>query len=191
MMGNEYYLQIFSMPNKIVALVGMPGTGKSVVSDFFEKKGFAKVYFGGVTIDELGKRGLEVNEANEKKVREELRKEHGMAAYAILNIPKIEAALLAGNVVADGLYSWSEYKVLKEKFGDALEVLAVVSSRAARHERLAARPVRPLTEEESTARDYAEIENLEKGGPIANADQYVVNDGTIEDLIVRLEEMYG
>lgn len=177
--------------NKIIALVGMPGTGKSVVSDFFEVRGFASVYFGGVTMDEIEKRGLELNEQNEKLVREQLRKELGMAAYAIKNIPKIEAALKHGHVIVDGLYSWSEYKVLKEKFGDSLEVLAVVSRRADRHARLAGRKVRPLTEEESTARDYAEIENLEKGGPIANADEYVVNDGTIKDLIGRLEKIYG
>ena len=29
-------------------------------------------------------------------------------------------------------------------------------------------------------RDFAEIENLEKGGPIAIADQIIVNDGSIE-----------
>lgn len=179
------------MNHKIIALVGMPGTGKSVVSDFFEVRGYASIYFGGVTMEEIERRDLELNEENEKLVRESLRKEHGMAAYAILNVPKIEAALKHGNVIVDGLYSWSEYKVLKEKFGDQLEVLAVVSPRAARHERLANRKHRPLTEEESTARDYAEIENLEKGGPIANADSYILNDGTIGDLVKSLEKMYG
>lgn len=179
------------MNHKIIALVGMPGTGKSVVSDFFEVRGYASIYFGGVTMEEIERRDLELNEENEKLVRESLRKEYGMAAYAILNIPKIEAALMHGNVIVDGLYSWSEYKVLKDKFADQLEVLAVVSPRAARHERLANRKHRPLTEEESNARDYAEIENLEKGGPIANADNYILNDSTIGDLVKNLEKIYG
>ena len=38
-----------------------------------------------------------------------LRKELGMAAYAILNRPRIDTALEKSNVVADGLYSWEEY----------------------------------------------------------------------------------
>jgi len=179
------------MEHKIIALVGMPGTGKSVVSDFFETRGFASIYFGGVTMDEIQKRGLELNEANEKKIREELRAEHGMAAYAILNLPKIEKAMEKGNVVVDGLYSWSEYKVLKEKFEDKLEVLAVISNRKDRYARLAKRKVRPLNEEECKSRDYGEIEKLEKGGPIAIADRYIINDGTIEELVERLEAIYG
>jgi len=177
--------------NKIIALVGMPGTGKSVVSDFFELQGYASIYFGGVTMDTMQDKGLEPNEENEKRVREELRKKHGMAAYAILNLPKIDEALKGGNVIVDGLYSWSEYKVLKERFGAQLVVLAIASPRADRYARLAKRKIRPLSEEQATSRDYAEIENLEKGGPIAIADLTIINDGTIKDLVNRLEEMFG
>lgn len=175
--------------NKIVALVGMPGTGKSVVTDYFEKKGYHKIYFGGVTVEEIKRRGLLLNEANEKMVREEFREKYGMQAYATLNLPKIKEALKNNNVIIDGLYSWSEYKVLEEKFGERINVLAVVSPRKARYERLAERPVRPLTYEETKSRDYSEIENLEKGGPIAIADYTVLNDGSIEDLLGKLEDM--
>lgn len=174
--------------NKIVALVGMPGTGKSVVTDYFEKKGYHKIYFGGVTVEEVKRRGIPLNEANEKMVREEFREKYGMQAYATLNLPKIEESLGGGNVIIDGLYSWSEYKVLSDKFGERMNVLAIVSPRKARYERLAKRPVRPLTYEETKSRDYSEIEKLEKGGPIAIADYTVLNDGTIEDLLKKMEE---
>lgn len=172
---------------RIVALVGMCGAGKSVISDYFRELGWNYVYFGGATMDELKRRGLEVNEANEKMVREELRRVHGMGAFAKLKLPEIEAGLAVGNVIADGLYSWTEYRVLKEKFGETLTLLAVYTSRPLRYQRLAARAVRPLTTEEAEARDYAEIENLEKGGPIAMADLTLFNDGTIEDLRAQLE----
>jgi hypothetical protein len=36
--------------------------------------------------------------------------------------------------------------------------------------------VRPLTAAEVDARDFFEIKNLDKGGPIAIADAHVVND---------------
>ena len=39
--------------NKIIAIVGMCGSGKSIASDYYEKKGFEKIYFGGVTLDKL------------------------------------------------------------------------------------------------------------------------------------------
>ncbi len=75
---------------------------------------------------------MEINEANERYMREKLRKEHGMAAYAILNLPPINKALLSTNVVVDGLYSWEEYLVLKEHYGAAMSLIAVWASPAVR-----------------------------------------------------------
>jgi len=176
------------MVNKVVALVGMCGAGKSVVTEWFKERGYSSVHFGDATMDELNVRGLPVNEQNEKTVREELRKKHGMAAFAIINLPKIEKALAVSPVILDGLYSWSEYKILKDKFADSLHVLAVFTPRALRYKRLAERDVRALTHEQSRGRDYAEIENIEKGGPIAIADHTVVNDGDHEHLFSQLKK---
>jgi hypothetical protein len=39
---------------------------------------------------------------------------------------------------------------------------------------------------EFQARDYSEIENIEKGGPIAMADYLVVNEGSLKDLHKKL-----
>jgi dephospho-CoA kinase len=52
---------------------------------------------------------------------------------------------------------------------------------------MANRPVRPLTSEQVDQRDWAEIENIEKGGPIAIADHYIINDGTVEKLHEQLD----
>jgi dephospho-CoA kinase len=178
------------MKRNIIATVGMCGSGKSVVAERLERLGFGKVYFGGLTIDEVRRRGLEVNETSERAVREELRRTHGMGAFALLSLPKIEALRKEGKrVLIDGLYSFSEYKILKEKYGGGLLVLAVFTPRALRYERLAARKERPLTAEEALSRDCAEIENIEKGGPIALADFTIVNDGTPDDLVRRLDEI--
>ena len=55
--------------NKIIAVVGMTGSGKSVACDFYENKGFKKVYFGGVTIDKIKEMNLPVNEENERIIK--------------------------------------------------------------------------------------------------------------------------
>lgn len=175
--------------NKVIALVGMCGAGKFIAADFYKELGYESVYFGGATMEELNRRGLDVNEVNEKFVREDLRKIHGMGAFAVLKMPEIMAALKKGNVIIDGLYSWSEYKVLKEKLGDSLVVLAIYTSRKLRYQRLAIRPIRPLTPEQAYGRDTAEIENIEKGGPIAIADYLLVDDGSIEDLKRHLGQL--
>ena len=173
---------------KVVAIVGMAGSGKSEVSRAFEEAGFVRIRFGDITDEELKKRGQELNEENERRVRELLREEHGMAVYAKLNLPRIEAALAGSDVVVDGLYSWEEYLFLKEHYGDDLCLVAVWSSPATRYARLGGRRNRPLTTEEATGRDRVEIENLHKGGPIAVADHIIVNESSLEDLRKKTEQ---
>jgi len=167
---------------KVVAVVGMAGSGKSEVARVFEEHGFKTVRFGDITDEELNNRGLEPNEENERNIREELRKKHGMAAYAKLSLPRINSALESSDVVVDGLYSWEEYSLLKEFYGRRLKVLAVWSSPAARHARLAHRAERPLMPTEAGSRDKAEIENINKGGPIAMADFAIVNQASLGEL---------
>lgn len=185
--------------NKIVCISGMCGAGKSVVSDYFVKNGFQYVRFGQLTMDELKKRKLEVNEVNERMIREDLRKIHGMAAYAILNLPKFDELIKLGNVIADGLYSFEEYKILKEHFGDSFVLIAVYAPPKLRYERISSRIMgaddkdlrnRPFTKEEARSRDFAEIENLNKGGPIAMADFTILNNKDFNFLEVQMKEVY-
>ena len=174
---------------KVVAIVGMAGSGKSEAARIFERNGFTRVRFGDITDIEVRKRGLELNESSERFCRELLRKEHGMAAYAVLNRPRIDAALKTAPVVADGLYSWEEYLDFKAYYSDRFLVIAVHSSPRTRYARLATRVHRPLTEAEANSRDKAEIENLNKGGPIAMADFVIVNESDINDLKKQTENI--
>ncbi|MCG2693631.1 AAA family ATPase [Candidatus Parcubacteria bacterium] len=174
----------------------MPGSGKSEVTKYIESKGYKKVYFGQVTFDELGRRGLETNETNEKFVREDLRKQYGMAAFAILNIPKIKVYYSGGsNVVIESLYSWQEYLKIKEEFGDSFKVIAVQASPQIRYGRVAGRVEyqnnveRLFTLDEVASRDKAQIENLATAGPIAMADFTILNNGSKEELHGKVDEV--
>ncbi len=174
---------------KVVSIVGMAGAGKSEVSRVFEGCGFKRIRFGDITDEEMKKRGLPVNEASERFVRESLREEHGMAAYAKLNLPKIDEALKHSNVVIDGLYSWEEYICLKEHYGDNFYLVAVCASPAVRYARLSKGVIRPLKPAEAMSRDRSEIENLNKGGPIAMADFMFLNESSLEDLRKKVGEI--
>jgi len=176
--------------NLIVAVVGMSGSGKSVVVEQLVNALNGKtVYFGGVVIDEIVSRGLPVTEDNESLVRTELRKNLGMAAMAIKRLPEIDQILQSGKpVIIDGLYSYSEYTLLREMYGQCLSVVAVHSSTSTRINRLCDRKLRPLTREEVLKRDKREIENLEKGGPIALADFHLVNNGSKQNLENNIKE---
>ena len=174
---------------KVVSIVGMSGSGKSAVATIFRDSGFTSVRFGDITDDEIEKRGLELNEENERIVREELRLENGMAAYAILSVPRIDTALKSSDVVVDGLYSWEEYIYLNKRYDRDFIVIAVYSSPQVRYARLADHEVRPLTAAEAASRDRAEIENLDKGGPIAMADMTIINESSFEDMKLQVERI--
>ena len=174
--------------NKIIAVVGMCGSGKSEAVKFFVDKGFKRVYFGEVVMNEMKRLELEVNEANERATRENLRKEFGMGAMAVKSLPLIEEFLKEHNVVVESLYSWEEFKILKEKFGEAFKLLTIYTTKALRYERLLKRPFRPLTNDESKSRDISEIEKLDKGGPIAYTDYTVMNDGTLDEMNEELKK---
>lgn len=173
----------------IIAIVGMCGSGKSIASDYLEENGYKKVYFGGVTMEVLHERGLEITPENEKIVREQLRKENGMGAYAKFLLPRILEYSKESPTVLDGLYSWDEYKILKEELKDRLTVIAIITAKQLRYNRLANREIRPLTKEEAEKRDFAEIENLAKGGPIAFADYFILNDENIKAYKEQLEKI--
>ena len=174
----------------ILAIVGLVGAGKTEVTEYVMKKtGWPKVYFGDATFDEMKKNGLEINEANERKTREEIRKNLGMGAYAILNVPKIKELFKNSSVVVESLYSWEEYLEMKKEFGDAFKVLAVLSSPETRIARMGSRPVRPLSREDMISRDYSQIENLHQAGPIARADFAIINEGTKEDLQKEIDKI--
>lgn len=167
---------------KIIAFVGLTGSGKSSAVDYLTSKGYPKVYFGGIVLDAMTEAGLEHTQENEQPFREELREREGKDFVVNRIVTQIRGLIDAGQrrIIADGLYTWTEYKILKREFPGELTVVAVVAPKHLRHHRLTMRPVRPLTVEEADQRDWAEIENLEKGGPIAIADHYIINNGNLD-----------
>ncbi len=174
----------------VIAIVGMPGSGKSFAADFFRQRSIPVLRFGDATDEELQRLGLEQNEKNERFVREKLRQEFGMAAMAIKIEPRILHELNTSRVtILDGLYSWEEYVYLKERFS-SLFLLCIYARPEIRYQRLSKRPIRPLTEEEARSRDIAEIERLNKGGPIAIADYLINNDSSEENYKNELQRFY-
>lgn len=168
----------------VIAVVGLCGVGKSEATRYMASEfGMETVYFGGQITREVERRGLAVNQTNEKLVREELRNKFGMDAIARLAKPQIDELLDANrSVCIDGLYSWSELRFLTGQHKMQISTIAVHSPRQLRYERMAKRKVRPLSKTEVDLRDKLEIENLEKAQPIALADYHVVNDSGLSDL---------
>lgn len=175
---------------RALALVGMPGSGKTLCAKHLEAKGYYQFRFGGIVVDEVANRGWELNPENERIIREELRRNEGMDVMAKRALPFLQTALEEHpSIIIDGLYSFSEYKTLRQHLGVGMVVAAIFAPRHLRYERLTNRPERPLTPQEAEQRDWQEIETIEKGGPIALADYTLINDQDELALLNQLDNL--
>jgi len=177
---------------KVIAILGMPGSGKgTVVKHICETHGVPSVYFGGMVYEEVERRGLDIV-MDERMVREDMRRAEGPAVMAKRAAEKAEKLLAEGTkfVVLDGVYSWSEDKYLREKFGEDYVSIAIVNPKHVRYQRVVERKDahRTYTKEQIMLRDVEEIENIEKGGPIAFADYYIANAPDIPALFAMADD---
>ena len=178
-------------PVKIVAFVGLAGSGKSSAVDYLTEKGYPKIYFGGILYKAMEEAGVEITWESQQIFREEIREREGKDFIVKRAIKEARGLIDAGqkHIILDGLYTWSEYKILKHEFPGEITVIAIVTPKHLRKQRMANRPERPMTSEEVDQRDWAEIENIEKGGPIAIADYFIHNEGSLEKLHGEIDKV--
>jgi dephospho-CoA kinase len=168
----------------VIAAVGLAGSGKSTAVEILAEETHSPVvYFGGIVIEEVAKRGLARTQESERAVREDLRSKMGIDAIAQLASPQIESLLTRHRcVIVDGLYSWLEHETMEANLNSNLVTIAVHAQRRVREARIGNRRVRPLTASELHQRDISEIRSLDKATPIVLADYHIVNDGALVEL---------
>lgn len=173
----------------MIAFVGMAGSGKSAAARYVKSKGVPAVYFGGILYKAMEEAGVEVTPESQQRFRFEIREREGKDFVAKRALEEVHGLIGAGQkrIVLDGLYSWTEYRLFKREFPGEVMVVAMVPPKKARHHRLIHRKDRPFTQDEANQRDWSEIEDIEKGGPIAVADYYIVNDGPEEDTHLKID----
>ena len=177
-------------PNlQILAFVGLSGSGKTTAVEHFTEKGYPKVYFGGIVYQAMAEAGIEKGLETENAFRVDIRKREGEDFIVKRVIKQIQDLAEAGQhrIIADGIYSWPEYVAMKHAFPGQLHVVAVTAPKAKRYHWLENRPDRPQSHDVTTERDRHEIEDIQKGGPIAAADYFVMNNGSFDHLYEQLE----
>ena len=175
----------------IVAFVGLAGSGKSSAVEYLTEKHIPKIYFGGIIYKAMNEAGIDITWESQQKFREEIRAAEGNDFVVKRAIAEARNLIAAGQhrIVLDGLYTWSEYKILKHEFPGDMTVVAIVTPKHERKARMANRPERPMTGSEVDERDWKEIENLEKGGPIAIADYFIHNDRDLDWLHSQMDDV--
>jgi adenylate kinase len=174
----------------IIAIVGLPGSGKTEAANFFKEKNLPVISFGSIINDYIDKNNLKHTNEVHHQIREKLRNEYGKAALAILNEKKIKKALQESMIVViDGMRSWEEYLYLKEKFSEIkIFILAIYADKEIRYKRIKKRGYRNKLGGEE--RDIDEILQTNMGPTIAFADYLVKNNYSKEDFYDKLNEVY-
>jgi dephospho-CoA kinase len=166
---------------RIIAIVGMPGSGKTETLKLIEKQGIPSFNMGDVvTKIEPRKRGItKINEYIEDEIRMDLRKKFGPAAVAIVTAEEVEK-MHAETVAISGLHSFAELNYFKEKLGGDFTLISIEASPELRAKRSAKRNIRPLAKEEFEHREHEYAKNFEIPKIMQKADYKISNEGSID-----------
>ncbi|MCC6017500.1 MAG: flagellar hook-basal body complex protein FliE [Candidatus Verstraetearchaeota archaeon] len=164
----------------IICLTGMPGSGKTTMSEIVKEMGIPVVVMGDVVREEARIRGIEPTPKNLGKLMIELREKMGANVIAKRCVDKIKE-LNSKIVLVEGVRSLEEVEEFR-KVGD-VKIVAVHSSPKTRYERLSrrGRSDDPKSWEEFRERDLRELD-VGIGRVISLADEIIINEGTLEDL---------
>jgi len=179
----------FRMKDKVVvAVAGMPGSGKAAFRRVLTKMRFPVVVMGDVIREEAKLRNLEPTPENLGTLMLNLRAADGPAAVAKRCIPKLEKST-ERIVGVDGIRSLPEVNIFKTHFPNFV-LVALHASPKTRYQRLFRRKRSddPQDWETFMERDLREL-GVGMGDVIATADYMIVNEGTFTKLNTQIKQV--
>ncbi|WP_287582142.1 AAA family ATPase [Candidatus Borrarchaeum sp.] len=175
---------------KVIGTVGMPGSGKSVISQILkEKLNSFYIVMGDVIREEAMREGLEPNSTNLRKIMLDLRKREGNDIVAKRCIEKLkENEVKYEWAIIEGLRGLEELSTFRKHLNFLL--IAVHASPPTRFNRLKqrGRSDDPQNREMFDKRDLTELK-VGIGSVIALADHILVNEGSKEDLFGKIDQL--
>lgn len=173
---------------QIMGISGLPGSGKSLVSEMAAEKGAIIVSMGDIIREEAKKRG-----ETPKETAKNLRAEHGQYIVSELTIEKIKKHQKDGHVksiIVDGIRSPQEVDMFKDNF-DNFIILSVFANPKLRFERLQNR------KREDDSQDYNEFKKRDRmeldfgiGTVIALSDKIIINESDFESYQKEIEKVF-
>ncbi|MDO5815486.1 MAG: nucleoside monophosphate kinase [Methanobrevibacter sp.] len=173
---------------QVMGISGMPGSGKSLVSDVATERGAIIVSMGDIIREEAKKRG-----ESTKETASNLRVEHGEYIVSELTIKKIKELQNQGcekAIVVEGIRSHHEVDMFKENF-DNFIILSIFANPAIRFERLLKR---------KRADDSPDYEGFRKrdmqelgfgiGTVISLSDKMIINESDLESCYKEINDYF-
>ena len=171
---------------QVMGISGLPGSGKSLVSDIAIERAAMIVSMGDIIREEAKKRGESTKETAQK-----LREEFGqyiVSELTIKKVKKLQEEDPESKIIVEGIRSPHEVDMFKENFEDFI-ILSIFANPSLRFERLKLR----MREDDST--DYAEFKNRDQmeldfgiGDVISLSDKIIINESDLESYINKINE---
>jgi dephospho-CoA kinase len=173
---------------QVMGVSGMPGSGKSLVSDIASERGAIIVSMGDIIREEAKKRG-----ENTKETAQKLREEFGQYIVSELTIEKIKKLQEEGitnAILVEGIRSPHEVDMFKENF-DNFIILSIFANTNLRFERLKKR----MREDDSTDfNEFKRRDNMELefgiGTVISLSDKLIINESDLESCTKQINEYF-
>ena len=177
----------------IIGLTGMPGSGSNFVGDFLvEEKGFIWLSYSDILREELQKEGKEITRKAMQDLGNEIRERYGAGELSKRLINKMEGGK---NYVVGTIRNPAEIEELRKR--EDFVMVHVFANQKLRFNRVVAR------NRESDPRNWEEFLALESkdggvgekesglriGDCIKMCDYTIVNESTLGDLKIKVEEL--
>jgi len=171
-----------------IGVVGLPGAGKSIISEVAQQLAIPTVVMGDVIRNLCTEHGLAINSENLGQIMTSIRKEEGMNAVAIRTLPRI-TNLEGSVVIIDGLRSYEEVEFFRARLAKFI-IMAVHAAPHIRYERIRRRK---RSDDPQNYRAFQERDHREISAGIAKilalADIMLINEGNINQLKHRLNQI--
>jgi dCMP deaminase len=175
----------------IIGLTGKNGSGKTAVSDYLKSRGFEYYSLSDEIREEIRRRGLDITREVLIDVGNELREKYGPGVLAERVLRNLGTD---NNYVVDSIRNPSEVEALRSR--SDFTMLSVEADQAVRFERSrkrgresAAQTMEQFAKEEERELDSDNPANQRLHATREKADLLITNDGTLEELHRKLDQM--
>lgn len=180
----------------ILGVTGTNGAGKGAVVDYLaSEKGFAHYSVRDLIIEEVKRRGLELNRINIGETGTALRREHG-SGYFVGEFMRRAQKAGQRDVVIESIRTLAEADALRKVGGfmvgvNAPEALRFerVMGRGSVTDRVTFEQFREQEDREYRPKDLNDPTQMNVLGVLESADYSVINDSTLEELHQRVDKI--
>lgn len=174
---------------QVMGISGLPGSGKSLVSDIAIEKGAIIVSMGDIIREEAKKRG-----ETTKETATNLRKEFGndiVSELTIKKIKKLQEEDATSLIMIEGIRSPHEVDMFKESFENFI-ILSIFANPQLRFERLKKR----MREDDSQDYEGFQKRDLQElgfgiGDVISLSDKLIINESDIESCQEKIRKFFS